>query len=129
VSYAVYDPQSDVWSALKIVEMPKADHEGKPILQPNAGCNDRVDLPDGDILLPMRYCKDAKQRCYTTIVARCRFDGEALTYVEHGSELSRDKNRGLYEPSLHALGGKFYLTMRADDTAFVSVSSDGLHYS
>ncbi|MBL9091365.1 MAG: exo-alpha-sialidase [Planctomycetaceae bacterium] len=129
VSYAVYDPQSDAWSGLKIVEMPKADHEGKPILQPNAGCNDRVDLPKGDILLPIRYGKDAKKRCYTTIVARCRFDGQTLTYVEHGSELSRDKNRGLYEPSLHALGGKFYLTMRADDTAFVSVSSDGLNYS
>ncbi|MGC3970119.1 MAG: sialidase family protein [Pirellulales bacterium] len=129
VSYAVYDPKTDVWSGLKIAKMPSSDHVAKPILQPNAGCNDRVDLPNGDILLPIRYCKDPKKRCYTTIVARCRFDGETLTYVEHGTELSREKNRGLYEPSLHGLGGKFYLTMRADDTAFVSVSSDGLNYS
>lgn len=129
VSYAVYDPKADAWTAMKIVELPQSDHEGRPFLQPNAGCNDRVDLPSGEILLPIRYCKDPRKRCYTTMVARCRFDGTTLRYIEHGSELSRTENRGLYEPSLHALGGKYYLTMRADDTAFVSVSTDGLIYS
>lgn len=126
VSYAVYDPKTDVWTSMKIVDLPRSDHEGMPFLQPNAGCNDRVDLPDGEILLPIRYCKDAKNRCYTTMVARCRFDGTTLKYMEHGTELSRPLNRGLYEPSLILHQGKLFLTMRADDTAFVSVNSDPL---
>lgn len=126
ISYAVYDPKTDVWTSMKIVELPQSDHEGMPFLQPNAGCNDRVDLPDGETLLPIRYCKDAKNRCYTTMVARCRFDGATLKYVEHGTELSRPLNRGLYEPSLILHQGKLFLTMRADDTAFVSVNSDPL---
>ena len=126
VSYAVYDQKSDTWTAMKIVELPKCDHEGLPFLQPNAGCNDRVDLPSGEVLLPIRYCKDPKKRCYTTMVARCRFDGTTLSYVEHGTELSRPLNRGLYEPSLVLHQGKLFLTMRADDAAFVSVNPDPL---
>ncbi|MBL9091474.1 MAG: exo-alpha-sialidase [Planctomycetaceae bacterium] len=129
VSYAVFDPQSNAWSELRTVAMPSADHEGLPLLNPNAGCNDRVDLPNGEILLPIRYSKRAAPRDYTTIVARCRFDGETLTYIEHGTELSRAGKRGLYEPSLAAVGGKFYLTLRSDDSAFVATSDDGLHYA
>lgn len=128
VSYSVYSPESGEWSGLQIVTMPEADHEGKPFLQPNAGCNQRFDLPSGEILLPIRYCKVPGKLNYTTIVARCRFDGRMLTYVEHGSELSRPLNRGLYEPSVIGSRGKFYLTLRADDTGFVTRSNDGLNY-
>ena len=109
--------------------MPEHDHEGKPFLAPNAGCHQRVDLPDGDILLPIRYQKNGRKRNYTTIVARCRFDGRTLTYVEHGSEHSIPTKRGLYEPSVTQFGDKFFLTMRADNGAFVAKSSDGINYS
>lgn len=128
VSYTVRSPQSGEWSGLNLVEMPPSDHEGKPFSQPNSGCNQRFDLPGGDILLPIRYCKTPGKLNYTTIVALCKFDGKKLTYVRHGSELNRDKNRGFYEPSVIGLGGKFYLTMRCDDTAFVARSDDGLNY-
>jgi hypothetical protein len=128
VSYSVYSPETDSWSGLNLVELPPTDHEGKPFSQPNSGCCQRWDLPSGEILLPIRYCKTAGKLNYTTIVARCTFDGRTLKYVEHGSELGHTVGRGLYEPSLVGLGGKFYLTLRGDASAFVARSNDGLNY-
>jgi hypothetical protein len=128
VSYAVYSPKSDAWSELRLLELPKTDHEGKPILEPNSGCHQRVDLPNGEILLPIRYRKDPAHRFYTTIVARCRFDGQKLTYVEHGSEFMIPRERGLYEPSVATFNGRYFLTMRADHSAFVARGKDGLNY-
>lgn len=129
VSYAVIDPNSLECGPLRTVEMPEQDHDGRPFVAPNAGCHQRVDLPGGDILLPIRYQKSAKKRNYTTIVARCRFDGKTLSYVEHGSEHSIPTGRGLYEPSITQFGDEFFLTMRADGGAFVAKSSDGIHYT
>lgn len=128
VSYAIFNPATNAWSGLKLLTLPEKDHAGLTILEPNAGCHQRVDLPNGEIFLPIRYRKDPKLRQYTTIVARCRFDGETLTYVEHGSELTIPRERGLYEPSVTSFGGKYYLTMRADHSAFVARSADGLNY-
>lgn len=128
VAYAVYSPASNAWSGLKIVQMPAVDHQGLKILEPNAGCNQRFDLPGGDVLLPIRYRKDPKTRAYTTIVAQCAFNGETLTYLEHGSEMTLPRERGLYEPSVIGFGGRYFLTMRADHSAFVARSLDGLNY-
>ncbi|MDP3071464.1 MAG: hypothetical protein Q8N18_14330 [Opitutaceae bacterium] len=128
VSYAVFDPRAHAWSGLRLLELPAADHEGKAFLEPNAGCHQRVDLPNGEILLPIRYRKDPKVRYYTTMVARCRFDGETLTYIEHGSEFMIRRERGLYEPSVTAFGGRYFLTMRADHSAFVARGQDGINY-
>ena len=129
VSYAIYSPNRNEWSELKLVSLPEFDHEGQKILEPNSGCHQRFDLPSGDILLPIRYRKDPKSRAYTTIVARCTFDGENLIYQEHGSELTIPRERGLYEPSVIGFAGRFFLTMRADHSAFVSHSRDGLHFA
>lgn len=81
-----------------------------------------------NVLLPIRYRKDPASRAYTTIVARCTFDGETLRYREHGSEHTIARERGLYEPSVIGFRGRYFLTMRADHSAFVSVSRDGLNY-
>ena len=128
VSYATFNPATGEWSGLKLLALPKTDHEGKPILEPNSGCHQRVDLPNGDILLPIRYRKDPKTRFYTTVVARCSFDGTTLTYREHGSELTIPRERGLYEPSVAAFQGRTFLTLRADHSAFVARSTDGIRY-
>lgn len=76
VSYTVYDPKTQAWSGLNIVQLPEKDREGRPMLEANAGCHQRFDLENGEILLPIRYRKDPKTRQYTTIVARCGFDGK-----------------------------------------------------
>lgn len=128
VSYATYSPRKDEWSGLNILKLPDTDHEGKTMLEANAGCHQRVDLPNGDILLPVRYRKDPKTRQYTTIITRCTYDGQTLKYIEHGTEMTIPRNRGLYEPSITSFGGRFFVTMRADHSAFVARSSDGLNY-
>lgn len=128
VSYSVYSPQAGTWSGLQILKLPETDHKGKPILEPNSGCHQRHDLPNGDILLPIRYRNTTSNRYYTTIVALCKFDGRTLSYVKHGSEHTRRKGRGLYEPSVAEYAGRYFLTMRADDTAFVARGTDGLNY-
>jgi hypothetical protein len=129
VSYAVIDPATGRCGPLRTIDLPPRDHEGRPFIAPNAGCHQRVDLPDGEILLPIRYQKSESKRNYTTIVSRCRFDGETLAYIEHGSEHSVPTRRGLYEPSLTQFGSEFFLTMRADDGAYVTRSSDGITFA
>lgn len=130
VSYVVCSNQNGkwTWGELKTLALPERDHAGHKIVAPNTGCCQRVDLANGDILLPIRYRRSAKSTDYATMVAHCRFDGAKLTYVEHGSELTRPGQRGFYEPSLAKLGGCFYLTLRTDDSAFVARSSDGLNF-
>ena len=133
VSYSVFTPKrgespSGEWSGLQLLDLPATDHAGMSIISPNSGCCQRFDLPDGNVLLPIRYRRDAKSSDYTTLVALCRFDGKTLTYVRHGSELTRTKNRGYGEPSLTRFQKHFYLTLRSDDTGFVARSSDGLSY-
>ncbi len=129
VAYAVFSPKTSAWGPLKTLELPERDHQNRPIIAPNAGCHQSVHEPDGTILLPIRYQVSATKRNYITIVARCRFDGKTLSYVEHGSEHSLPTRRGLYEPSLVRFKNRYYLTMRADDGAWVSTSDNGLNFS
>jgi hypothetical protein len=128
VSYVVMDPKSGEWGSMRFLTLPQKDHAGQNIVAANAGCTQRVDLPDGEILLPVRYWRDPQKHNYTSIVTRCRFDGETLTYKDHGTELTIPEGRGLYEPSLTEFAGRFYLTLRADKTAYVTRGEDGLHY-
>ncbi len=128
VAYAVYSPETHEWTGMKIMDLPATDHGGRPILEANAGCHQRVDLPNGDVLLPVRYRADPAKHIYTSIVARCSFDGETLTYLEHGSEHSIMPPRGLYEPSLCAFEDEFFLTMRAEDNGYVARGTDGIRF-
>jgi hypothetical protein len=128
VSYAVLDPKSGKWGPLRFLNMPAMDHAGHTITGVNAGCTQRVDLPNGDILLPVRYWRDPKKHNYTSAVARCQFDGESLTYKKHGTELNIPAGRGLYEPSLTEFEGEYFLTLRANHSAFVTRGTDGIHF-
>jgi hypothetical protein len=123
-AYATYDAQRRQWSPWKTLEMPdepKFENAG-------AGSVQRVDLPGGEILLPI-YHKSLDQPRYSTTVVRCRLEDGTLRYVEHGDELSIPVKRGLYEPSLTRFDGRFFLTMRNDDHGHVAVGDDGLHFS
>ncbi|MFG0332708.1 MAG: sialidase family protein [Maioricimonas sp. JB049] len=122
-SFSIYDPASDEWSDWQKMEMPA----GEEFADAGAGCVQRYDLPDGDILLPIYYRPPGRNSRVT--VTRCAFDGKVLRYAEHGNTLSvDDKTRGLHEPSIARLGDMFYLTIRNDRTAFVTRSEDGLQY-
>ena len=53
------DPETESWGPLQTLELPERDHEDLPMLAQSAGCSQRVDLPDGDVLLPLHYMPSA----------------------------------------------------------------------
>ena len=126
IAYAIYYPNQDKWSNLKSIALPAKLDNGDDFVEANAGCTQRVDLPNGDVLLPIRYKKNG---FYVSTVIKCTYDGQELKYQKHGSLLTIEQGRGLYEPSLCKYGDTFYLTLRANKSAYVAKSSDGLNFS
>ncbi|QDT62634.1 hypothetical protein SV7mr_51840 [Stieleria bergensis] len=119
-AYAVYAPKATAWTAWRTIEMP----DEPKFKSAGAGSVQRLDLPNGDILLPI-YFKEMGKAQYATTVMRCTFDGQTMRYREHGDELTIPVKRGLYEPSIAEHGGRYFLTMRNDDHGYVSVSDVG----
>lgn len=122
-SYAIYDPATRKWHSWRKLEMP----EGPKYRDAGAGCVQRFDLASGEILMPFYFRpNDGSSR---VAVARCKFDGEMLTFVEHGNEMAvENKTRGLHEPSIAKFGDEFFLTIRNDELAYVTRSKDGLNF-
>lgn len=122
--FSIYDPDARTWTAWKPLAMP---NEAR-FFNSGAGCVQRLDLPDGDILLPIYY--SAKGGKYSRVaVLRCGFDGQTLSVKAVGNELSVDTDRGLHEPSLAKFNGRYYLTLRHDQRAYITTSDDGLNYA
>ncbi|HPA17131.1 MAG TPA: exo-alpha-sialidase [Verrucomicrobiae bacterium] len=122
--YSVYDPRARSWTAWDTLEMGDA----KRFYNAGAGCAQRVDLPDGGILLPI-YFKSESEKMAKVTVLRCGFDGGRLTMVGQGNVLAVDTDRGLGEPSLTCFRGRYYLTLRHDKAGYVSTSADGLNFT
>ncbi len=123
-AYTVFDPGSRRWSAWQTIAMPA----GGQFNFARSACAQWLALDDGTVLLPFYFGPDAKQP-HSVTVARFRFDGRQLHYLDHGSEHRLADVRGLVEPSLVKFQGKFYLTIRNDLRGYVTVSGDGLHYA
>src|SRR5262249_23932346 len=123
--YAVYDPATRQWSAWRTLDMPADEKFGYA----RAGCTQRVDLPNGDILLTL-YFRPLEQETtrHASTVCRCWFDGTTLSYVEYGDELRLEEKRGLVEPSLVEFAGRYFLTLRNDTRAYVTRGTDGLRF-
>jgi len=122
--YSTYDPKTQTWNEWRELKMPDVPQ----FFRSGAGCTQRVDLENGEILLPI-YFGGGNPYLLSSTVVRCSFDGEKLEYIEHGDELSVDIPRGLGEPSLAQFEGRFFLTMRNDNAGFVAASDDGLHFN
>jgi hypothetical protein len=123
--YTIYDPEARSWSPWRVL----MNRTGDAIYPYSAGCAQRLDLPDGEILLPVSGGRTADRPYAETRVVRLAFDGETLTLLEEGNALRRDTARGLAEPSLTRFGDRFYLTIRHDDAGYVSTSADGRHFA
>jgi hypothetical protein len=123
-AYATYDPSSKRWSSWKMLAMPNTD-EKFFLVAP--GCVQWLVREDGTLLLPT-YFKGPTGDDYTTTVLHCSFDGEQLKYLQHGDELAMQGGRGFCEPSLALVQGTYYLTLRNDSAAYVTTSTDGLHF-
>lgn len=92
------------------------------------GCSQRVNLPNGDVLIPISFGKKDQPRSVTTF--RCSFDGRTLAVQEVGNTLQNSAGRGLLEPSLTRLDDRFYVTIRAEDgRGYVASSDNGLNWS
>jgi hypothetical protein len=122
--FSVYDPDEGTWAPWKTLPMPDEPR----FFNSGAGSVQRLDLPDGDILLPIYFSSKGESR-YRVAVMRCGFDGEKLAVKSIGNELAVEIERGLVEPSLTKFGSLYYMTMRNDQRAYVSTSSDGQHFS
>ena len=129
--YSAYDPDRRTWAEWSTLRLPDIDR----FFQVSAGCTQRVDLPGGDILLPL-YCmtraeceRAASAGDHFVTVARCSFDGEVLRYLRSGNDLCTPGGRGFCEPSLTWYRGRFYLTLRNDLRGYVTTSRDGLDYA
>ncbi len=125
-AYAIYHPDTRTWTPWATLKMP----EHPLFASAGAGSAQRLDLDDGSLLLPIYFkaVSDDPNACHAAAVLRCAFDGEQLTYLEHGTVLTVPDPRGFCEPSLTAYQGRYYLTLRNDVRGYVSTSVDGLHY-
>ncbi len=124
-AYAVYDPETDQWSEWKEVRVP----DENKFYNSGSGCGQWLVKPDGGLLVPVYFkAKGDTTNCYASTIFHCSFDGEELSYIRHGEELSLDEPRGIYEPSLTIFKNRYYLTLRNDNKAYVSVSDDALHW-
>ena len=121
--YAVHDVKSGGWTPWQRLELPAAEEFN---FARNA-CSQWLVRADGTLLVPLYLGRNATEP-FATTVAECRFDGTKLTYVRHGSVLRLGTGRGLYEPSLVAWGGRYFLTLRNDFRGYVSVGDDGLEF-
>jgi len=130
VSYSCFNKNAQTWMEYKTLELP----DKESFFWATAGCAQKLELPSGDILLPVSLMskKDVGSNmwngCFRSVVLRCLFDGETLQYVEHGNELTVPEPRGLYEPSLTKFEDYYYLTLRNDLRGYVARSNDGLHF-
>ena len=122
---AAFDPKSGKWTPWQLLELPPDAHFNFA----RNGCGQWLVKPDGSLLVPLYLGASAQSRYSSSTVAECRFDGEKLTFVRNGNLLSLDISRGLYEPSLIAFGGRYYLTLRNDLRGYVSASDDGLRFA
>lgn len=124
--YSVYDKATATWTPWDIVSLPEVPE----FENAGAGSAQRFDLEDGTILLPIYHkpiSEDWHASNFSTVL-RCSFDGEKLSYLEHGNSLSAPDPRGMCEPSLTRVGSMFYLTLRNDVRGYVATSEDGLHF-
>ncbi len=130
--WSMRDPASGKWSEGRILNMPI--DAGETFFGAAAGCVQYLELPDGDLLVPF-YTMNREdsltpwEKSYSAAVMRCRFDGESLHYLAHGTMLECPVPRGFCEPSIIAFAGRYFLTLRNDEAGYVTCGDDGLHYS
>ncbi len=120
--YCVRNAEGD-WSPRRILDWD--DPRGAFIYSNN--CGQRVVTDSGDIMMSFTFGAQATNRMVAGV--RCRFDGERLDVAAVGPPLQNNIGRGLLEPSVTQYGGRYWMTIRAEDgRGYVSTSRDGLNY-
>ncbi len=124
-AYSAYSPENQSWTEWKELRKP----DGSEPYPYGAGCSQRVDLPDGHVLLPVYGGQRTKLDPYTRArVVKAAVKDGSLHIIEEGDELAMPSKRGFAEPSLATFKGRYYLALRHDDAGYCAVSDDGLHF-
>jgi len=127
--YSVYDAPTRTWSAWARIDLPDVPQ----FKNCSAGCVQRYDLPDGDVLLPVYFRPTPTDIHHRVTVVRCKFDGLTLSYAEHGNEITipdkEGQHRGFSEPSLTRFKNRFFLTLRSDHGGYIATSEDGMSFT
>lgn len=94
-----------------------------------SSCLQSLALPHGDVLIPVQFLRRGDHEFASTTLL-CSFDGTLLHVKSIGTELHLPVKRGIFEPSIVQFGGRFHLTLRAEDgNGYHSSSDDGLAWS
>lgn len=109
------------WNDYQQLKMPEG------FFNSGAGSTQILEEPDGTLLIPA-YVKRDGTTLADAFVMRCSFDGKTLLYQEHGNRLGMESGRGFCEPSIARQAGRYFLTLRNDDSTYVATSEDGLHF-
>jgi len=123
--YPVYSVRraDGTWGPRKVLKW--NDPRGGFIYSNN--CGQRIELPDGDILLAFTFGPESKNRMVAGV--RCSFDGETLKIKEVGKPFELNHGRGLLEPSVALFKDRVHITIRAEDGhGYHSMSADGLNW-
>lgn len=124
-AYSVYDPKTDKWLPWRQLKMP----DKYKFFNSGSGCAQWLVKSDGTLLIPAYFkAKNDTTNCYSSTVLHCKFDGKDLIYIDHGDEIKWTEPRGVYEPSLTFLKGKYFLTLRNDKRGYVTVSDDAVNW-
>ncbi len=129
-AWITYDPRTDTWSPWKILTFPDTP-DGRYFI--NAVHGQWLIEPDGSLLVPFYALTpnvaDAKWKfAFRGAVARMQFAQGELTLAAIGREMTHAVPRGLYEKSITRFRGRYYLTIRNDQTGYVAVSDDGMNF-
>ena len=116
VKYFYFYPEEKRWSTPQLLPLPAP--EGAGVLAVNAPL---TILDNGDFLLPY----SVKNSGFTAKIARIRRSGDgSLSVVDESREFCCDAGRGVLEPSLALFQGKYYLSLRNDESGMVACSED-----
>ena len=127
ITYSVYNAAEKSFSPWKSFQI-KIDGVEKPCV----AYGQRVDLENGDILLPFSAVKNftgskSLRWCGSVL---CTFDGKDLKPQKTSNVFTNPVPRGFGEPSMTYYKNNYYMTLRAQDGfSYVVESRDGMDWS
>lgn len=123
-AYVVWTRENGWSTERKTISFPAFDDTGVY----SCGSCQRITLDDGSLIIPFLFGFFGRKDCCVCTV-HCHYDGKNVTADTQSNILELPVGRGLLEPNCTAFGGRYFMTIRAEDGhGYVVVSADGLHW-
>lgn len=88
-----------------------------------------IEYENGEFLLSFYVVLEGEIKA-SGLTVRYRYENDALTIVGAGTPIAAPSSkRGVCEPSVASLFGRYYATLRTDEQGLLAVSEDGFHFS